>query len=143
MFSIFAWAFASRSFKPWHFLVGIGSFADYYYSAGLAKWSFGPPHSWLNENLVSNISVAGYVRGWASWVPEETFLRFAELARKADPVFLHYTMVIACGAVRVLPAPEAHALDLPRLLPAELRHLHDDRHLLLEVDDRRSARSSG
>ena len=100
VFSIFAWASASRSFKPWHFLVvGIGSFADYYYSAGLAKWSFGPPHSWLNENPVSNISVAGYVRGWASWVPEETFLRLAELARKADPVFLHYTMVIELAAL--------------------------------------------
>lgn len=100
VFSIFVWASISRSFKPAHFLIaGIGCWASYYFSAGVAKWNFGPKYSWVLENHVSNISVAGYVRGWASFVPEHAFLTIAAVARKLDQPLQIYTLVIELGSL--------------------------------------------
>lgn len=99
IFGVFAWASIARSFKPAHFLiVGIGAFAAYYYWAGIAKHEY-TPGSWLNEDHVSNISVAGYVRGWLSFLPESTYLTFAAFARKLDYYFLLFTLVIELGAL--------------------------------------------
>ncbi len=100
VFGIFCWASISRSFKVHHFLaVGISAVASYYYLAGIAKWEFGPPGSWLNENHVSNISVSGYVRGWASWVPEGAYLKFAALAAKLEKPLEIYTLIVEFGAL--------------------------------------------
>jgi len=100
VFGVFVWASFSRSFKPAHFLIaGIGSFASYYYSAGLAKWNFGPAHSWLMENHVSSLAVGGYVRGWASFVPESWFIGVIEIARKTDRELQGYTLFIELGSL--------------------------------------------
>lgn len=100
IFSIFAWAAASRSFKPVHFMfVGMGSFAAYYYSAGLAKWNFGPPDSWLLDNHVSNMSAAAYVRGWMPFIPEETYLGFIAFAHKMDVPLQGFTLFIELGSL--------------------------------------------
>ena len=100
VFSIFVWGSISRSFKPAHFLVvALGCWASYYYAAGQAKWHQGSPHSWLLENHVSNISVAGFVRGWASWIPEHTFLSIAAMARKLDRPLQAYTLLIELGSL--------------------------------------------
>lgn len=99
IFAIFSWASFSRSFKPAHFLiVGVGSFAAYYYWAGVAKHNY-TPGDWLSENHVSNISVASYVRGWLSFLPESTYLGLAAFARKLDYFFLFYTLVVELGAL--------------------------------------------
>jgi len=100
VFSIFVWASISKSFKPAHFLVaGLGSYGSYYFCAGIAKWNFGPKHSWLLENHVSNLSVATYVKGWLSFVPESAFLAFADQAAKLDRVMQGYTLLIEIGAI--------------------------------------------
>lgn len=100
VFSVFVWASMSKSFKPAHFLIaGLGSFASYYWSAGLAKWNFGAKHSWLLENHVSNLAVGGHVRGWASFLSDDTFIAFIEMARKVDRELAGYTLFIELGAV--------------------------------------------
>ncbi|NUP10444.1 MAG: hypothetical protein HOW73_30710 [Polyangiaceae bacterium] len=100
VFGIFVWASASRSFKPIHFMiVGIGSFASYYYSAGLAKWNFGPPHSWLLENHVSNMSVAAYVRGWMTFIPEETYMKLIGVSHKLDTALQGFTLFVELGSL--------------------------------------------
>ncbi len=100
IFSIFVWASLSRSFKPAHFLVvGIGSFAAFYYLAGIAKVNIGPTGSWLNENHVSNVGMSGYVHGWLSIVPESAFLQFDALARRFDYWMAFYTLFIEVGAI--------------------------------------------
>ncbi len=103
VFAIFAWASASRSFQPAHFLVaGLGAYASYYWAAGVAKWEFGPPNSWLVENHVSNLAVSTYVRGWNSWLPEGAFLQFAAFARKTDLLLAGYTLLVELGALCLL-----------------------------------------
>jgi hypothetical protein len=100
VFAVFVMASFSKSFKPAHFLiVGVGSFAAYYYSAGMAKHNFGPPGSWLNENHVSNISVASHVRGWLAIVPDSAFMKFAGLAEKLDYPLQLYTLIIELGSI--------------------------------------------
>ena len=65
VFSCFVWVSFRKSFQTKHFLlVAMGCWASYYYAAGSPNGNYGPPHSWLLENHLSNISVGGYVRGW-------------------------------------------------------------------------------
>lgn len=100
IFSVFTWASLSRTFQPRHYMiVGVGSFAAFYYLAGIAKWNAGPPGAWLNENHVSNVSVACYAHGWLSFVPEWAFMRFAAVARQLDYAFAFYTLFIEVGAI--------------------------------------------
>jgi hypothetical protein len=98
-FSVFVWASISRTFKPVHYLiVAVASYAAFYYLAGIAKWRIAGG-TWFQDNHVSNISVAGYVRGWLSIVPEHAFMRFAVFAREMDPLFQAYTLFIEIGAI--------------------------------------------
>lgn len=100
IFGVFVWASISRTFKPAHyFVVAVGSFAAFYYLAGLAKWNIGPDGAWVDYNHVSNVSVAGYVRGWLSFIPEAAFLKFAAVARQLDDLFHYYTLFIEVGAI--------------------------------------------
>jgi hypothetical protein len=99
--SIFVWAAAaSRSFKAKHFVVMfVSSWAGYYFCAGVAKWNYGPEHSWLLENHLTNISVGSYVRGWMSWLDESTYMSLIALLRHTDVAMAVYTLIIEVGAI--------------------------------------------
>lgn len=99
-FSCFAWMSFRRSFKPHHFLfVALAAWASYYYAAGVAKWKYGPPGSWLNEDPLSNLSYGAYVRGWINILPEPAYLKFLAFVRRFDRFFAWYTMVVELAAI--------------------------------------------
>lgn len=103
VFSIFVWASAKRTFKPWHFLlVGVGSWAAYYFVAGVAKWNYGPPHSWLLENHLTNLAISAHVRGWLGFVSDDVFVGIMAALRPYDRVLAVFTMVVELGAVAAL-----------------------------------------
>lgn len=99
--SIFIWASAvSHSFKIKHFLlVFISSWAGYYYIAGIAKWNIGPEYSWLLENKLTNVAVAGYVRGWMSFLDHDAYMRFIDFVAHFDLAMAVFTLVIEMGAI--------------------------------------------
>jgi hypothetical protein len=101
IFSVFVWCSIAKSFKPKHFLcAAIGSFATYYFSAGIAKHNWGQPaHSWLLENHVSNIAVSGYVEGWAGMIPEDAFLAVVNFVAPYDVYLQFFTLVVEIGSL--------------------------------------------
>lgn len=100
IFSIFIWASAKRSFQPWHVvIVGVGSWASYYYIAGVAKWTFGPKYSWLLENHLTNLAFSTNMRGWFVWISPETFIKIVEWIRPYDVALTFYTLLVEFGSL--------------------------------------------
>jgi hypothetical protein len=100
VFSVFVWVSFRKSFRSEHFLlVGIGCWASYYYTAGVAKLFYGPEWSWLLDNHLSNLSVSGHVRGWFGFVPDETFLAANRVARRLDVPLAAFTLIFELGAL--------------------------------------------
>ncbi len=99
IFSVFVWASIVKSFKPKHFLpVAIGSYAAYYYSGGMAKHNM-RGGSWIDENHISNLAAASYVRGWPGFVPENVFVWLTNLCDEYNTFLAITTMVIEVGAL--------------------------------------------
>lgn len=100
IFAIFIWASAKRSFQPWHVLiVGVGSWASYYYIAGVAKWTFGPKYSWLLENRLTNFAMSAHMRGWLTWISDDTFNAIVKIVRPYDMSMSIYTLIVEFGAL--------------------------------------------
>ncbi len=100
LFSIFIWLSAKRSFQPWHALiVGVGSWACYYYIAGVAKWTYGPKYSWLLENRLTNLALSTHMRGWLASVSDEHVNAVIRLIRPYDVLMSIYTLLVEFGAL--------------------------------------------
>lgn len=100
IFSVFIWASARRSFQPWHVLVvGIGSWASYYYIAGVAKWTYGPTYSWLLEDRLTNLALASHMRGWLPFISDETFNAAIGRFRPYDLSLTIFTLIVEFGAL--------------------------------------------
>lgn len=101
VFSCFVWASVFKSFKTRHFLfTGIACWASYYFAAGVAKMNVGPEWwSWTLTDHVSNLSMGAHIRGWASWIPDDTYIAINEAVRKGDLVSTLYTMILELGAL--------------------------------------------
>lgn len=99
IFGVFVWCSLSRTFRPAHFLIAsTASFASFYYLAGVAKARIAGG-MWFTDNHVSNLTPAGYVRGWLSFVPEHMMMAVARVARELDWLFQSYTLFIEVGAI--------------------------------------------
>lgn len=100
IFSVFIWASAKRTFQPWHVLVvGLGSWACYYYVAGTAKWGYGPKYSWLLENRLTNLALSTHMRGWLALIRDEHVNAFVRLIRPYDVLLSIYTLIVEFGAL--------------------------------------------
>jgi hypothetical protein len=100
VFSCFAWLSFRRSFQPHHFLVAaLGSWASYYFAAGVAKWNYGPPHSWLLENHLSNLGASAYIRGWLAFLDEDVVMGAIAIARRMDVAMAGFAFVVELGAL--------------------------------------------
>ncbi len=100
LFSCFMWASLVRTFNTRHFLlVGLACWASYYFAAGIAKLFFGPAWSWLLENHVTNLAVAGHARGWLGFVSDETFMGAITFIRRFDVILAGFILAVEVSSL--------------------------------------------
>ena len=104
VFSCFIWLSVRRTFKARHFLfLALMCWGSYYFWAGWAKFKYAQtPLHWIQENAISNFMIAAYIRGYLSFIPEDTWVSMVQIVRKTDAWSLGFTVAAEVGTMLLL-----------------------------------------
>ncbi|MCB9584685.1 MAG: hypothetical protein H6718_04775 [Polyangiaceae bacterium] len=100
-FSVFRWV------RTKHVVfLSLCSLGSYYFAAGVAKWEYGPEHSWLLENQLSNLAMTNHSLGWLGFISEGTFIKIVQAASHMNVINAGYTLfVVELGVIVLMFLP--------------------------------------
>lgn len=114
LFSVYLYMNIGRRIRMQHFLLCalclIGSF---YLNPGLSKFHASPELSWVNDNRLANMFVAGRSHNWLSFIPLESIGGFAAFLADNQKVMAWGIIALECAGVLIFVHRRLTLLLLP------------------------------